>query len=172
MKNTTLVLMVGLLELIILSRCSDKSKFPLDSTGADPRMTVFADDEYNRLFSRCGNGWTGANGACSIPLPDGRTLWLFSDTFLDTVYQNRSRPENARLIKNSFVVEDGKRIITLFRRTAENPKAFITPADTTLWYSPLSGIVCNNELQILAASYKKTGTDAFDFQLIEKLGSS
>ncbi|MFJ5673739.1 DUF4185 domain-containing protein [Streptomyces sp. NPDC093097] len=30
--------------------------------------------------------WTGGDGTHSVRLPDGRTLWLFSDTFLDRVH--------------------------------------------------------------------------------------
>ncbi|MFD7668019.1 DUF4185 domain-containing protein [Streptomyces sp. NPDC059788] len=42
-------------------------------------------------FTRYGNDntrvddWTGGDGTHSVRLPDGRTLWLFSDTFLDRV---------------------------------------------------------------------------------------
>ncbi|MHB6910823.1 DUF4185 domain-containing protein [Streptomyces sp. DB-54] len=30
--------------------------------------------------------WTGGDGTHSVRLPDGRTLWLFSDTFLDRIH--------------------------------------------------------------------------------------
>ncbi|MGW7577445.1 DUF4185 domain-containing protein [Streptomyces sp. NPDC054765] len=32
-----------------------------------------------------GDDWTGGDGTHSVRLPDGRTLWLFSDTFLDRI---------------------------------------------------------------------------------------
>src|SRR5207244_1521048 len=38
-------------------------------------------------YGNTGEGWTGADGTYSVPLPDGRTAWLFSDTFLGPVNQ-------------------------------------------------------------------------------------
>ncbi|MFJ6748859.1 hypothetical protein ACIQNI_11800 [Streptomyces sp. NPDC091266] len=43
-------------------------------------------------FARYGNDntrvddWTGGDGTHSVRLPDGRTLWLFSDTYLDRIH--------------------------------------------------------------------------------------
>src|SRR5262245_33869124 len=34
-------------------------------------------------FFRRTNGWTAGDGAISIPLSDGRVLWLFGDSHLD-----------------------------------------------------------------------------------------
>ncbi|MFG2141209.1 DUF4185 domain-containing protein [Streptomyces sp. NPDC048650] len=56
-------------------------------------------------FARYGNDntrlddWTGGDGTHSVRLPDGRTLWLFSDTFLDRVLpppDPRGRPYRRR----------------------------------------------------------------------------
>ncbi|MGY5077918.1 DUF4185 domain-containing protein [Streptomyces nigrescens] len=50
-----------------------------------------ADSRHTAEFARYGNDntrtddWTGGDGTHSVRLPDGRTLWLFSDTFLDRV---------------------------------------------------------------------------------------
>ncbi|UQA91859.1 DUF4185 domain-containing protein [Streptomyces halobius] len=50
-----------------------------------------ADAPFTGEFARYGNDntrvddWTGGDGTHSVRLPDGRTLWLFSDTFLDRV---------------------------------------------------------------------------------------
>ncbi|MEU8680026.1 DUF4185 domain-containing protein [Streptomyces sp. NPDC048611] len=55
-----------------------------------------ADSRHTAEFARYGNDntrtddWTGGDGTHSVRLPDGRTLWLFSDTFLDRV----QRPPN------------------------------------------------------------------------------
>ncbi|WP_030815139.1 DUF4185 domain-containing protein [Streptomyces sp. NRRL S-337] len=49
------------------------------------------DSRQTAAFARYGNDntrtddWTGGDGTHSVRLPDGRTLWLFSDTFLDRV---------------------------------------------------------------------------------------
>ena len=40
-------------------------------------VAVYEDCHYNLLFTRYGNGWTGADATYSTPLPDGRILWMF-----------------------------------------------------------------------------------------------
>ncbi|MFI9051514.1 DUF4185 domain-containing protein [Streptomyces sp. NPDC053427] len=50
-----------------------------------------ADTGHTAAFARYGDDnsrvddWTGGDGTHSVRLPDGRSLWLFSDTFLDRV---------------------------------------------------------------------------------------
>ena len=42
------------------------------------------------MFQRpSGHGWTGGDGAYSVSLPAGRTLWLFGDSVLGTVREGR-----------------------------------------------------------------------------------
>ncbi|WP_188132769.1 DUF4185 domain-containing protein [Streptomyces boluensis] len=71
-------------------------------------------------FARYGNDaarfddWTGGDGTHSVRLPDGRLLWLFSDTFLGQVHgpPNLSgqphawRDATAPFVRNSAVVTD------------------------------------------------------------------
>src|SRR5437764_4379336 len=40
------------------------------------------DPDFQALFSRT-NGWVAGDGALSVPLPDGRTVWLFGDSHID-----------------------------------------------------------------------------------------
>ncbi|TJZ56858.1 DUF4185 domain-containing protein [Streptomyces piniterrae] len=65
-----------------------------DPTAACPGRKAASWSTENPLtgeFARYGNDntrvddWTGGDGTHSLRLPDGRTLWLFSDTFLDRV---------------------------------------------------------------------------------------
>ncbi|MEU8781574.1 hypothetical protein [Streptomyces sp. NPDC048637] len=62
-----------------------------------------ADSRHTAEFARYGDDntrvddWTGGDGTHSVRLPDGRTLWLFSDTFLDRVQAPPNpRGENRR----------------------------------------------------------------------------
>ncbi|MEW2435199.1 hypothetical protein AB0952_13605 [Streptomyces caniferus] len=64
-------------------RASDCRGRRIDSWSADSRHTAeFAryGDDNTRV-----DDWTGGDGTHSVRLPDGRTLWLFSDTFLDRI---------------------------------------------------------------------------------------
>ncbi|MEE4608513.1 MAG: DUF5005 domain-containing protein, partial [Desulfobacteraceae bacterium] len=57
-----------------------------------PTPAAAPDPFFNRLFARTGGGWTGGDGTLSVPLGDGRTLWLFGDSFLGKVNPDGSRP--------------------------------------------------------------------------------
>src|SRR5918994_203194 len=61
------------------------------------------------MFQRYGDTsgrWLGADRTASVRLPDGRLLWLFSDTFLGRPAQDGSRPRSSSFIHNSAVVQD------------------------------------------------------------------
>ncbi|MFE0170961.1 DUF4185 domain-containing protein [Streptomyces sp. NPDC059002] len=77
-----------------------------------------ADDKVTGEFARYGDDmtrtddWTGGDGTHSVRLPDGRVLWLFSDTFLGQVHAPPNpagqphtwRDTNTPMVRNSAVV--------------------------------------------------------------------
>lgn len=81
-----------------------------------------ADDRLTGEFARYGDDstrtddWTGGDGTHSVRLPDGRVLWLFSDTYLGQVHRPPDpvgasypwRDTAAPLVRNSAVVMDGR----------------------------------------------------------------
>src|SRR2546421_10345629 len=52
------------------------------SSGAAEIALAHPDEQFNAFFCRT-NGWTAGDGAITIPLSDGRVLWLFGDSHLD-----------------------------------------------------------------------------------------
>ncbi|MFG2786126.1 hypothetical protein [Streptomyces sp. NPDC048419] len=80
-----------------------------------------ADKPLTGEFARYGDDatrtddWTGGDGTHSVRLPDGRVLWLFSDTYLGRVHGPPNpvgesyawRDRTAPLVRNSAVVMDG-----------------------------------------------------------------
>ena len=118
---------------------------------------VYHDCHYNLLFTRYGNGWTGADATYSIGLPDGRILWLFGDTFLGTVRADRSR-EGSKFLRNSLVVQQGDELETIYQVVNGNPSAYFSPTDPAEWYWPMDGTIHNGELQIMLARFGQTGT--------------
>ena len=51
--------------------------------------------------------WASADGAIPVTLPDGRTVWLFGDTFVGKVDPGGAIDPADPLIHNSFVVQTG-----------------------------------------------------------------
>ncbi|MFI9645287.1 hypothetical protein ACIHAA_03165 [Streptomyces sp. NPDC052040] len=91
-----------------------------DPGGCGPLTTRSwtADSALDAEFTRYGDDdtraddWTGGDGTHSVRLPDGRVLWLFSDTYLGRVYgppnlygePHAWRDTSAPLVRNSAVV--------------------------------------------------------------------
>ena len=110
----------------------------------DPLQDAFA------AYGNTGEGWTGGDGAYSVPLPDGRTAWLFSDTFLGPVNPDGSRPSWAPLVRNSIVVEDAGAFSTRVGSDAlGRPRAIVDTPDQTSWYWMGDGTVQDGELRIV-----------------------
>ncbi|MGC9539321.1 DUF4185 domain-containing protein [Streptomyces sp. UG1] len=95
-----------------------------------------ADKDLTGEFARYGDDpsraddWTGGDGTHSVRLPDGRVLWLFSDTYLGRVHAPPNpfgesytwREASAPLVRNSAVVmRDGRLERTLPAPLFANP---------------------------------------------------
>lgn len=107
-------------------------------------------NDFDSLFTRFGGGWTGGDGAFSMHLPDGRDVWVFGDSFLDTVYPDRTR-HAVNMIHNCLVVTDSSNnFVTLKSGTEQKPEAYFVPTQAGQYYWP-TGLLLNkpqNELYV------------------------
>lgn len=133
-----------LLALLLLSAAC----WRLSGPDTSPCARVRPDPDFNQLFTRSGNGWTGGDGTLSVALPDGRTLWLFGDTFLGQVRPDGSRPADSPLIRNCLVIQDGQTLVTRHGGTPHDPSAFLDAPDPDTWYWPADGTVRGDRLWI------------------------
>src|SRR5271165_5318815 len=97
-------------------------------------LTATPDSGLDGLFqfygnSGTGNSWTGGDGTESVTLPDGRELWLFSDTFLGSDANGVRNSALTPYIHNSLVAEvQGKLTATYFtHRGGRPPTAYLNP---------------------------------------------
>jgi hypothetical protein len=98
-----------------------------------PPPTVRADD-YTSQFDRT-SGWTGADGTYSVPLPNGETLWLFSDTFWGQVAGDGSRAPGVRMVNNTIARQTPQGTLDFFHGGGDgNPKSVFTPPDQKGWF--------------------------------------
>jgi hypothetical protein len=79
--------------------------------GASGTAVAEQDTTWNNRFQAYGNlsgAWSGGDGAQSLALPDGSTMWFFSDTFLGPVGPGSTRsPFVTGLAHNSAVLYRG-----------------------------------------------------------------
>lgn len=93
------------------------------------------DSVWESRFQRT-SGWTGADGVQSVDLMDGRILFLFGDTWIGRIENNR-RGKNDHLVRNSIAVFSkgpGKPGTMVFqwgnKGLPKQPRAWIEPAGT------------------------------------------
>ncbi|MFI7426663.1 fibronectin type III domain-containing protein [Micromonospora sp. NPDC049836] len=114
--------------------------------------------------------WNGGDSTASVPLPDGRVAWLFSDTFVGAVNPDGSRPDFQPMIHNSIVVQDGAALTTtLTGGTVEEPLSLVgaggdgDPADAGYWVG--DGTVEGSTLRVLYNHYQRSGPNPLDLKL-------
>jgi hypothetical protein len=131
--------------------------------------TVRIDAALNTTFSQYAettpDGWTGGDSTFSVRIPDGRTLWLFSDTFLGPLNKNGTRPANAHVVNNSFVVQAGSRLTTVVGGAPGRPAAIMPPPDVNHWYWVGDGQIVGGQLQVIFQEYRLIGPTNWQFAL-------
>jgi hypothetical protein len=97
---------------------------------------IEVNEEDNNLFTK-DKIWRGADGAASIDLENGKVLWLFSDTFIDT--QATGKRSNSKMINNSIAIQEGYELelakISFYNKGSQKkPKSFFElPGKTWFW---------------------------------------
>jgi subtilisin family serine protease len=57
--------------------------------------------------------WSAGDGTQSTPLPDGRRVWFFADSFLNSPAAHSSRPFDFSSVRNAMVVQSGSSFRTI-----------------------------------------------------------
>src|SRR5947207_268389 len=104
--------------------------FAAASCAFDPTQSPVAhpDDEFNSLFRAYGDSnsslddWTGGDTTNSVPLPDGRDVWIFSDTFLGAVNPDGTRSDPT-FVHNSLVVQSAAGVLGATLHAGRYPHA-------------------------------------------------
>ncbi|HRH61496.1 MAG TPA: hypothetical protein PL045_13040, partial [Chitinophagaceae bacterium] len=124
---------------------------------------------WNDVFTRYNKGqWTGGDVAYSHLLPDGRSFWLFGDSFVDSVYPDRHRKAGP-FIHNSIVLTDAAGgFNTLYGGTVNNPKAFFDTTDPIeVWPNSAFINADQTKIYVMMVTIKATGDGGlFGFETV------
>src|SRR5262249_43430382 len=113
-------------------------------TAADP-------DSFRRMFGGSGPGWLASDGTVSVRLPDGRSLWLMDDSFVGTASPDGRRAgPGSRFVRNTLLVQDGDRLLTLSGGPQNGRDALAPPNDPTRWYWLDDAAVQGSNLVVVA----------------------
>jgi hypothetical protein len=97
-------------------------------------------------------GWQGADDAYSIPLPDGRDVWIFGDTLYGP--ERIVIGHDPRMTHSSLGIStcdaNGKWDLhyVIKRDAAGNATNFFAPADPNHWYWAMDGFVARGDLWV------------------------
>lgn len=114
-------------------------------------------------------GWLGGDAAYSIPLPDGRDVWIFGDTLYGQQrVVNGSTPQ---MVRNSIGISTCRHgrwhLQYVIRKDAQgHPASYFTPQHPNTWYWALDGFVAGRDLWVTLLCVRnapaKTAAMAFE----------
>lgn len=113
-------------------------------------------------------GWLGADSAYSVPLGDGRTLWLLGDTFIGPANVT-SRKKFTGFIRNSIAIStcSGRNCSFHYYWAGMDTKSpssmFAAPGTSSDWLWPMDGFVYNGTLYLAFMQMHAEGSGAFGF---------
>jgi Domain of unknown function (DUF4185) len=97
-------------------------------------------------------GWQGADAAYSIPLPDGRVVWIFGDTLYGE--KRIVHGNDPQMTHNSLGIStcdaNGKwNLQYVIKRVAEaNAESYFSPKNPQHWYWAMDGFVADGDLWV------------------------
>jgi len=140
----------------------------------DIKAVTAVDSSFTKLFIRDCCGFTGGDGTYSVLLPDGRTVWIFGDTFLGTVNSDLTREKQTPIfIRNSFVIQDGDSLTTLHQLRPPFDASMVIPAlvesdenlsEEALWFWPGDALVEGGKLKVFLSQFAQSDTGMWGFQ--------
>lgn len=75
-------------------------------TGIHGQLPGHPDSLFTGYFRLNSGGWTAGDATISVPLPDGRTIWLFGDSYLVDVDTSNNTLPCLFQVRNCMVVQD------------------------------------------------------------------
>lgn len=96
-------------------------------------------------------GWQGADAAYSIPLPDGRDVWIFGDTLYGPKrFVEGHDPQQVHNSLGISTCKGGKWAMAyVIQHDAEGqPISYFSPSDPKHWYWALDGFYANGDLWV------------------------
>jgi hypothetical protein len=167
--------LLGSFILLTAAGCENKNeKEDLIQQSAEPRQ-VLIDTAWTEKFMPDTVGFSGADGVYSQLLPDGRTVWIFGDTFIGNLSEGNTRIKtNPLYIRNSFVVFEEDQRQTLQQGKPEEFKSMMIPPEVAdgsagkteleLWYWPGDAFIENGNLNVFLSKFSQIGEGMWDFQ--------
>lgn len=119
------------------------------------------------------DGWLGGDAAYSIPLPDGRSLWLFGDSGVSSDPSETLRIHGDELVRNSIGLStcDSQGVWSIWyywgNQYKPGPKAFFDSRSEKYWYWPGDGFTYKGSVYVALMKLRgKPEPGVFSFEYI------
>lgn len=124
---------------------------------------VYKDKAFTEFFRRT-NGIVACDGAFSVPLSDGRVLWLFGDSYVDC-YRDGTVPclfqvRNCAMLHHK---DDLQNVRPLIGKQTRGKSLFKKGAQPDPWFWPVSGFQNSNTVYVYLIELKKAGDGPLGF---------
>lgn len=134
-------------------------------------MSVEFDSTFcSKLMPGLGGGITGGDGTISIDLKDGRSVFMWGDSFIGDVVNDIREDSSKFIMGNTFTIINEKgQLETLYGGDKNNPSAFIPAeqdSESPTWYWPGDGFVKDGILHLFMSKFHKVGEGTFGFEYI------
>ena len=163
-KNTLLIIIILVFTGLLLS-CTGQRRS--EQEGKPRGVTI--DTTFTEFFARDCCGLTGTDGFYSLLLPDGRTVWIFGDTFLGTVNPDNSRVlRDPVFVRNSIAVQDGDSLRTLYNLYEGKDASYFIPeqaykpdrlAEDSIWFWPGDAFMENGKIIFFLSRFYQAEED-------------
>jgi hypothetical protein len=150
---------------LLLTACSGNKG---DSSKAAD-LTIEMDTIFcSKLLPYTGGNVTGADGAISIDLKDGRSMFMWGDSFFGDVVDGVRQEPIAFMMGNVFtVIDQDYKIKNYYKGTSQEPRSYIEPepqGKDASWYWPGHGFVRDGVLYLFMSQFHKHGEGVFAFE--------
>lgn len=173
MNSKNIIDLIAILILAHLCSCKYDKNEPLKQP-----LTVYKDSIFDQKFQMSGPGFTGGDATYSVLLPDGRTVWIFGDTFIGKVTPELTREKTSPMyIRNCFVVQDGEEMKTLHQGRNKDFISMAVPQEVQnkdkteleTWFWPGDGFVYNNKLMVFMSKFHQAEEGMWGFEFLESV---
>ncbi len=151
---------------IALSSCMLAACIPVSCGGGSAMGTQPTQPTPPASYFPYQQGWLGADGAYSVPIGTGQSLWIFADTFIGPSSAT-SRAQANGFIHNSIAISSCSGSNCTFNYywigmgTASPGPVFAAPGAD--WFWPMDGFIYNGTLYLALMQMHAQGSGAFGF---------
>jgi hypothetical protein len=127
--------------------------------GAESGAKAYKDQEFTEFFRRT-SGWTSGDGALSVPLSDGRVLWLFGDSHIDDFDPKTKTTPCLFQVRNAGLIQDTNSMSHAQTLIAAGPGSrtwFKNSTNANEWFWPVCGFREGTSVYVYLAALEKTG---------------